>query len=117
MNMRLARTILATVTLAGILFAVAALPTAARPHRGGASPRSAAPPAPTPRYASGKVDFSGIWGADRTFIYDLHDALKKGEQLPLQPWAEKLARERLSKDDPEALCLPTGVPRQAPYPW
>jgi hypothetical protein len=63
------------------------------------------------------VDFSGIWSPDRNFIYDLHDALKKGEQLPLQPWAEKLARERLSKDDPEALCLPTGVPRQNPYPW
>ncbi len=26
-------------------------------------------------------------------------------------------QERQSKDDPEALCLPTGVPRQAPYPW
>jgi len=23
----------------------------------------------------------------------------------------------MSKDDPEANCLPTGVPRQAPYPW
>ena len=63
------------------------------------------------------MDFSGIWSPDRNFIYDLNDALKKGELLPLQPWAEKLARERLSKDDPEALCLPTGVPRQAPYPW
>ena len=24
---------------------------------------------------------------------------------------------RQSKDDPEANCLPTGIPRQAPYPW
>ena len=72
---------------------------------------------PAPRTADGKVDFSGIWGPDRNFIYDLHDALKAGEVLPLQPWAEKLARERMSKDDPEAHCLPTGVPRQAPYPW
>jgi len=23
----------------------------------------------------------------------------------------------MSKDDPEANCLPTGVPRMAPYPW
>jgi hypothetical protein len=73
--------------------------------------------APTPRTADGKVDFSGIWSPDRTFIYDIHDALPKGTELPLQPWAEKVARERLSKDDPEARCLPTGVPRQAPYPW
>ena len=72
---------------------------------------------PAPRTAEGKVDFSGIWSADRNFIYDIHDALKEGEELPLQPWAEKLARERMSKDDPEAQCLPTGVPRQAPYPW
>ena len=72
---------------------------------------------PAPRTTDGHVDFSGIWSPDRNFIYDLHDALNKGESLPLQPWAEKLARERLSKDDPEAQCLPTGVPRQAPYPW
>ena len=74
-------------------------------------------PGPAPRTTDGKVDFSGIWSPDRNFIYDLHDALPKGTDLPLQPWAEKIARERLSIDDPEALCLPTGVPRQAPYPW
>lgn len=82
------------------------------------APKTAArPSAPTPRTADGKVDFSGIWNADRRFIYDLHDALKPGETLPLQPWALKVTLERLSKDDPEANCLPTGVPRQAPYPW
>jgi hypothetical protein len=73
--------------------------------------------APTPRTADGKVDFTGIWNFDRTFTYDIQEALTPGEKLPLQPWAEKLARERMSKDDPEAQCLPTGVPRQAPYPW
>ncbi len=26
-------------------------------------------------------------------------------------------KKHLSKDDPESGCLPTGVPRQAPYPW
>ena len=54
---------------------------------------------------------------DRKFIYDINDALKPGETLPIQPWALKVTLERLSKDDPEALCLPAGVPRQAPYPW
>ena len=76
-----------------------------------------AKPGPVPRTPDGKVDLSGIWSPDRNFIYDIHDTLEKGAELPIQPWAEKLARERLSKDDPEALCLPTGVPRQAPYPW
>src|SRR5436190_10867674 len=111
------RTVL-VVTIGG-LFSVAS-PRAARqeeptPARTQGAQTTKA--APTPRTSRGKVDFSGIWSPDRNFIYDVHDALKKGEVLPLQPWAEKVARERLSKDDPEALCLPTGVPRQAPYPW
>ena len=55
----------------------------------------------TPRMADGKVDFSGLWSPDRNFIYDISDALKPGDKLPTQPWAEKLARERMSKDDPK----------------
>jgi len=72
---------------------------------------------PTPRTADGKPDLSGLWGPDRNFIYDISSALKPGETLPIQPWAAKLAQERVSKDDPEANCLPAGVPRMAPYPW
>ena len=72
---------------------------------------------PAPRTADGKPDFAGLWEPDRKFINDITAALKPGESLPLQPWAEKATKERLSKDDPEANCLPTGVPRQAPYPW
>ena len=81
------------------------------------TPKPTAPPAATPRTPDGKVDFSGIWTPDRKFIYDINDALKPGETLPIQDWALKVTLERLSKDDPEALCLPAGVPRQAPYPW
>ena len=96
---------------------------ASRPRRssaqGEAIARTPKPAAsrPTPRTADGKVDLTGIWSADRRFIYDIQDALTPGDTLPLQPWALKIAHERMSKDDPEALCLPTGVPRQAPYPW
>jgi hypothetical protein len=77
------------------------------------------PPAnkPAPRTSDGKPDLNGLWGPDRTFIYDISSALKKGDTLPLQPWAEQLAAKRMSKDDPEANCLPGGVPRMAPYPW
>jgi hypothetical protein len=74
-------------------------------------------PRPAPRTAAGKVDLSGIWSADPNFISDLNDALQPGESLPLQAWAAALTRERLSKDDPPAHCLPTGVPRQTPHPW
>ena len=109
-----------TFLIVFVIFAVAALP-------GWAQNREAittfdrlsatAPKGPTPRTSSGKPDLSGIWTPDATFIYNIESALKKGEKLPLQPWAEKLAAQRMSKDDPEANCLPTGVPRMAPYPW
>src|ERR1700733_3116848 len=75
------------------------------------------PAAPTPRTIDGKPDFTGIWTPDRTFIYDISSSLKPGEELPILPWAAKLAKDRMSKDDPEANCLPAGVPRMAPYPW
>src|SRR5271163_5000435 len=80
--------------------------------------QSAAPAnRPAPRSADGKPDFNGLWGPDRTFIYDITSTLKKGETLPLQPWAEQVTKQHMSKDDPEANCLPGGVPRMAPYPW
>ncbi len=79
--------------------------------------QKARPAGPAPRASDGKPDLSGIWSPDRTFIYDISSSLKPGEELPLQPWAAKLAKERMSKDDPEANCLPAGVPRMAPYPW
>jgi len=72
---------------------------------------------PAPRTAEGKIDFSGVWSPEHNFIYDITSALKKGETLPMQPWAADLTKTRMSKDDPEANCLPTGVPRQNPYPW
>ena len=51
------------------------------------------------------------------FIEDISRAVKPGESISLLPAARKLMDSHLSKDDPEANCLPTGVPRMAPYPW
>ncbi|MBV9503551.1 MAG: hypothetical protein JO323_00950 [Acidobacteriia bacterium] len=84
---------------------------------GGGVENRPAPKGATPRTADGKPDLSGVWGPDRNFIYDVTSALKPGETLPLLPWAAELTKKRLSKEDPEANCLPTGVPRMAPYPW
>src|SRR5712671_2547637 len=43
--------------------------------------------------------------------------MPKGVDVPLNEAGKTLMASRLSGDDPEANCLPTGVPRQAPYPW
>ena len=109
--------------LAALSLSVAFAQEAATDPAGGgtalaqAASLKARPSGPTPRASNGTPDLSGIWTPDRTFIYDISSSLKPGEELPLQPWAAKLAKERMSKDDPEANCLPAGVPRMAPYPW
>src|SRR4051812_37133535 len=59
-----------------------------------------APVGPAPHTPDGNVDLSGVWDPGFSFA--------TLGQVPLQPWAEKIYRERrdtLSKDDPEARCL------------
>src|SRR4051812_25537746 len=116
MKHRIIAAALSITAIALLAFTASAQDEVAPPTKGKAA-KAKQKSAPTPRTADGKVDFTGIWNFDRTFTYDIQEALTPGEKLPLQPWAEKLARERQSNADPEALCLPTGVPRQAPYPW
>ena len=102
----------------GLIVTAAAVAAVACARAEGDGPPASKPaPAAVPQTADGKVDFSGIRNGDRKFINDINEALKPGETLPLQPWALKLTMERMSKDDPEANCLPTGVPRIAPYPY
>jgi hypothetical protein len=72
---------------------------------------------PAPRTADGKPDLSGLWRPQPNFSVDISKALKPGSEISPKPWAAKLIQERMSKDDPEANCLPSGVPRVAPYPW
>jgi hypothetical protein len=76
----------------------------------------ARPSGPTPRLANGKPDLSGMWNGGGP-IGDIAQGLMPGEELVLTAWGEKTMKAHLSKDDPEANCLPTGVPRIAPYPW
>jgi hypothetical protein len=82
---------------------------------------SAAPAAqkkPAPRLAGGRVDFAGVWRPGDIFlIEDISLGLKKGDTISLTPEGEQTMRKHMSKDDPETNCLPTGVPRHAPYPW
>src|SRR5580658_3219775 len=76
------------------------------------SPYDQPPPVgPTPKMPDGKPDLSGVWNPGLSF--------SNMGQVPLQPWADALYKERranLSKDDPEGHCLPAGVPRISPFP-
>jgi hypothetical protein len=76
----------------------------------------ARPTGPTPRMADGKVDFSGVWNGGGP-VGNVTQGLMPGEEISLTPWGKKIMDSRQSKDDPEANCLPTGIPRIAPYPW
>src|SRR5271154_5614233 len=65
---------------------------------------------PTPHLADGTVDLSGVWNGGGP-IGDIAQGMPKGAVIPMTPAAEKIFKARQSKDDPEANCLPTGVPR------
>jgi hypothetical protein len=74
-------------------------------------------PGPTPRTKEGKPDLAGVWGYSG-YTSDIAKDYDVGE-LPMTPLAEKLFKERQANQgiyDPEARCLPTGVPRRDPYP-
>src|SRR5262245_62834186 len=74
------------------------------------------PEGPPPRLPDGTPDLSGVWvGAGP--IGDISMGLMPGEELVLKPEAAALMESRMAADDPEGRCLPTGVPRIAPYPW
>jgi hypothetical protein len=91
------------------------------PAGGSANPgtprrRDTAPQGPTPRLADGHVDLSGVWNGGGP-VGDLAQGLAPGETIPLTAAGKAIMDKRQSKDDPEANCLPTGIPRIAPYPW
>ncbi len=77
--------------------------------------------APAPKGPDGKPDLSGVWVTKPGYTGNVAKDLKPGE-VSFQPWAEKLYQHRvdtLSKDDPQASCVLSGVPREnvVPYPF
>ena len=82
------------------------------------NPLPAAPSGAAPRLPGGRLDLSGLWRpADVSLIEDISLGLKDGDSITLTPEARRAMQTRLSTQDPEVNCLPTGVPRLAPYPW
>jgi hypothetical protein len=76
----------------------------------------AVPQGPAPRLPNGKVDFGGVWQGGGP-VGDIRMGLAKGETIPIRSEWQAIMDKRMSKEDPEANCLPTGVPRRDPYPW
>jgi hypothetical protein len=100
-------------TLALVVSTVLALPLTLDAQHAG-TPRALDGPAP--RLANGQIDLSGIWLGGGP-IANITEGLPPGEVVPLLPSAKAILDARQSKDDPQASCLPSGVPRVAPYPW
>ncbi len=76
--------------------------------------------APAPRMPDGHPDFSGVWIPRAGYTNNIAKDLKPGD-VSFQPWAEQLYQHRLSndgKEDPQAYCVLSGVPREnvVPYP-
>ena len=80
------------------------------PFPGAVRPTTAPPkgPAgPVPHMPDGKPDLSGIWNGQR--------ALPNQPEPEMLSWAAALTKQRTenySADDPEARCIPAGVPQR-----
>src|SRR5579863_381372 len=77
--------------------------------------------APAPKTGDGKPDLSGTWQTRGGYTGNLAKDLKPGD-VSFQPSAEALYKHRLEtqgKDDPQARCVLSGVPREhvVPYPF
>ena len=75
--------------------------------------------APAPKLPDGHPDLSGVWLVRGQYIRDLGQDLKPGE-LSFQPWAAELYKHRrdtLSREDPQARCVLSGVPRATAVPY
>jgi hypothetical protein len=78
--------------------------------------------APAPKTADGKADLSGIWSPSSKFLVNLAVDLKP-DDVQMRPAALEIFNSRKdgakSNEEPDAHCLPQGVPKidAAPVPW
>ncbi|HZI50623.1 MAG TPA: hypothetical protein VFE29_02295, partial [Terriglobia bacterium] len=76
--------------------------------------------APARRTADGKPDLSGFWMPQQAVRHLMNLAADlKPEDIPLQPWAAQLYKERIDnngKDHPGVRCLPSGIPEKNNIP-
>jgi hypothetical protein len=122
----------AVVAGLSLLFAQAPLakdPGAFDPNLSEPVRRPLPPAGPVPHLPDGRPDFGGKGAWYPGFAGNIAEPKWKGVKsadhhvdVPFVPWALNLFNERvenIGKDDPEAKCLPVGVPRYMfdPYPF
>jgi hypothetical protein len=122
--------VIAAMAVASLDAQLAKDPGAFDPTAPQAAPRAPrAPAGPTPHLADGRPDFGGKGAWYPGFAGNIAEPMWKGVKsadrhvdVPFLPSALALFNERvetIGKDDPEARCLPVGVPRYMfdPYPF
>ena len=93
-------------------------PTPGVPRTADGKPDMSAPP---PKTADGHPDLSGVWMPNTRALQDLAAGMTPAD-VPYQPWAAQLTKERANgargRDDPAAYCVP-GMPKLIvlPYPY
>src|SRR5438093_1146524 len=118
---RLALCIVVPVLLSAPVYSQwAKVPPAVIPRTADGKPNLSAP---APRLPDGKPDLSGIWEpAANKWIRNLAADLNP-DDVPFQAWAKAVYDERAAglhwREEPDANCLPQGVPKilVAPAPW
>jgi hypothetical protein len=110
-------TMMKTGSVAAVVLAACSLSLSAQaPTTAGQGRNGNAPAGPVPRTSDGHPDLHGVWfGGGPTS--DIEDGVSEGETIPYTALGKQTKASRMAKDDPEAHCLPAGVPRIAPYPW
>src|ERR1041384_2375985 len=118
MQLTFRRVTLAVAAIAAVLLTADSALAQGRGGRGGDP--NWPPPGPTPRTADGHPDLTGNWQPKA--IGHNADMIRAGADVAMLPEAKALYDKRkaaLGREDPEARCLPPGVPRMSttPYPW
>lgn len=107
---------IATSTLVLLTLTTAALGAA---QQGGQ--RAAAPPAPAPRNADGRVLLGGATPDDKGLwvpVFGISDPIAPAAEVPFQPWARAVFDDRqINELEPHTRCKPSGTARQFLTPY